>query len=189
MSSPKKTSESYLVKKLYEGSSWAFDQLFNLHYNAVYQQAFKILDDYEMAGDVAQEVFIKLWMQRERIAGLKMETLKPYLLVSARNLSIDESKGQKRRQEHHIAYAYENIPVEQPVIAIEKNELSQQVQQALAYIKSPRRRQVVEEIYLKEENRRHVMVKMNISYNTIKEQLQQAIKILRGIKASLQDYR
>lgn len=181
--------ESLLMKQLQEGSEWAFRWIYHLYYKDVYLQALKILCDSEFSEDIAQDIFSKLWVQRKRIAGLEMETLKPYLLRAARNLSIDEKRRQKRCRVHYENYAYVNVFIEHTHVNLERKELMDQVDRALCCITSKRRRQIVECVYLKEENRRQVMIEMGITKNTIKEQLRRGIQILRDQEAVWKDYR
>ena len=56
--------------------------LYNKYWKLVYQAAFKRLNDLEKAQDVAQDVFVQLWVRSSKST---IENLPAYLLVSARN--------------------------------------------------------------------------------------------------------
>lgn len=76
-----------------------FAAAFKQNLNKVKYFAYSYLKDTELAENIAQEAFIQLWKNKERIN--LNENVLPYLLVVARNLCLNIIKGQKCR----ITYA------------------------------------------------------------------------------------
>jgi RNA polymerase sigma-70 factor (family 1) len=74
--------DSVLLAHLNEGSKPAFDVIYNKYWKLVYQTALKRLSNPEKAQDVAQDVFVQLWVRSNKAI---IENLPAYLLVSARN--------------------------------------------------------------------------------------------------------
>jgi RNA polymerase sigma-70 factor (family 1) len=74
--------DSVLLAHLNEGSKPAFDVIYNKYWKLVYQTALKRLSNPEKAQDVAQDVFVQLWVRSNKAT---IENLPAYLLVSARN--------------------------------------------------------------------------------------------------------
>jgi len=74
--------DAVLLAQLNVGSKSAFDVLYNRHWELVYRSAYKRLNDAEKAQDVAQDVFVQLWIRGNKSL---IENLPAYLLVSARN--------------------------------------------------------------------------------------------------------
>ena len=74
--------DAVLLAQLNVGSKSAFDVLYNRHWELVYRSAYKRLNDSEKAQDVAQDVFVQLWIRGNKSL---IENLPAYLLVSARN--------------------------------------------------------------------------------------------------------
>lgn len=74
--------DSVLLAHLNEGSKPAFDVIYNKYWKLVFQAALKRLSDQEKAQDVAQDVFVQLWVRSSKST---IENLPAYLLVSARN--------------------------------------------------------------------------------------------------------
>jgi RNA polymerase sigma factor (sigma-70 family) len=74
--------DSVLLTLLSEGSKPAFDILYNRYWKLVYDTAFKRLADLEKAQDVAQDVFVQLWVRGNKSV---IANLPAYLLVSSRN--------------------------------------------------------------------------------------------------------
>lgn len=71
-----------LLLKLSEGSKYAFDILYNRYWKLVFNTAFKRLNDMERAQDIAQDVFVQLWISGTTSS---IKNLPAYLNVAARN--------------------------------------------------------------------------------------------------------
>lgn len=74
--------DSALLLQLSEGSKRAFDILYDKYWNQVFNAAYKRLNDAEHAQDIAQDVFIQLWIRGSKSP---IENLPAYLFVAARN--------------------------------------------------------------------------------------------------------
>jgi RNA polymerase sigma-70 factor (ECF subfamily) len=74
--------DAELLTLLSEGNKPAFDALYNKYWKQVYNAAYKRLNDTERAQDIAQDVFVQLWVRGSRSP---IENLPAYLLVAARN--------------------------------------------------------------------------------------------------------
>lgn len=66
-----------ILKRINQGWEPAFKELFGRYYTTLCAFAFRIVKNEESAKDIVQEVFIKLWSNREQ---LKDISLKSYLL-------------------------------------------------------------------------------------------------------------
>ncbi|MEO1261864.1 MAG: RNA polymerase sigma factor [Bacteroidota bacterium] len=65
--------------------------------NKLFRFSFNIVNDAAEAEDVVQEVFIKLWKQRENIEQIK--NIEAWCMRATRNLSIDKIRSKHRRTE------------------------------------------------------------------------------------------
>ena len=74
--------DAELLLQLSNGSKPAFDILYNKYWKQVYNTAYKRLNDAERAQDIAQDVFVQLWIRGTKAP---IENLPAYLLVAARN--------------------------------------------------------------------------------------------------------
>ncbi|WP_285055981.1 RNA polymerase sigma factor [Pedobacter ginsengisoli] len=74
--------DTELLIKLSEGSKPAFDTLYNRHWKYVFNAAYKRLSNEQQAQDIAQDVFVQLWIRGTKSP---IENLSAYLQVSARN--------------------------------------------------------------------------------------------------------
>jgi len=74
--------DTELLFRLSEGSKPAFDILYNRHWKQVFNAAYKRLNDEQQAQDIAQDVFVQLWIRGTKSP---IENLGAYLQISARN--------------------------------------------------------------------------------------------------------
>ncbi|HEY0177867.1 MAG TPA: RNA polymerase sigma-70 factor [Pedobacter sp.] len=74
--------DSALLLRLSEGSKRAFDILYDKYWKQVFNAAYKRLNDTEAAQDIAQDVFVQLWIRGTKSP---IENLPAYLFVAARN--------------------------------------------------------------------------------------------------------
>jgi len=63
--------ESHLITLLKEDSEYAFQLIFDKHRNRIYKTAIKFLKSPIIAQDVVQDVFLKLWFERDTINSSK----------------------------------------------------------------------------------------------------------------------
>lgn len=63
--------ESRLISLLHEDSEYAFQLIFDKHRNRIYKTAIKFLKSPIYAQDVVQDVFLKLWFERNNISTSK----------------------------------------------------------------------------------------------------------------------
>ena len=73
-----------------------YDRMYKQYYRLVIHVAFDILQDYALAQDVCQEVFIKF---HQKIEGLDEDKLKGWMLRNALRKSIDMLRKAYRRRE------------------------------------------------------------------------------------------
>ncbi len=101
MEAVKKYSETELVQLLKQKQQFAFSYLYDNYSGALLSVIINIVNDTELANDVLQEVFIKIWKQIESYDELKGR-LFTWMLNVARNASIDtlRSKGYQNSQQN-----------------------------------------------------------------------------------------
>ena len=75
-------SDQQLLHRLRGGDWYAFDCLYEKHWDKVYDQAFKKLNDGDLAKDITQDVFISLWTHKETNY---IDNLEAYLFSACRN--------------------------------------------------------------------------------------------------------
>ena len=77
-----KVQDKLLLLKLKEGSTGAFDALYEKYWKGIYTAAFKRLQDPDQAKDITQDVFLQLWLKREEN---NIDNLPAYLFTATKN--------------------------------------------------------------------------------------------------------
>ncbi|HEX2845772.1 MAG TPA: RNA polymerase sigma-70 factor [Chitinophagaceae bacterium] len=80
-------NEAHLLQRLAAGEQDAFRQVFEQYWDQVYAIGLKISKSPELAKDLAQETFMKLWHQRAHLK--EVTNFRAYLNALSRNLAID----------------------------------------------------------------------------------------------------
>ena len=76
------TEDFLLLEKVKDGSKHAFNVLFEKYWEKAYSDAYKRLKNEEDAKDIVQEIFIKIWLNRQTQT---IENFPAYLHVAIRN--------------------------------------------------------------------------------------------------------
>lgn len=84
------TSDDALVARLRSGDERAFERLFHTEYAALCAFAERIVGSPQIAEDVVQSMFLKLWSGREQLPLVR--SLRAYLFASTRNAALDLRK-------------------------------------------------------------------------------------------------
>ena len=88
------TSEIALLEKLKLQDENAFEQLYNLYVRKIYAYALSILKSAELAEDVTQNTFVKLWEHRALIHADR--SIQAYLFTIAKNQALNVIKRASR---------------------------------------------------------------------------------------------
>ncbi len=83
-----------LLAGIARGDSHCFKELFDRYHGRLYALAFQMLRDSERSKDIAQEVFIKLWNNREKIS--ITTSLDAYLRRAVVNATLNAIESNKR---------------------------------------------------------------------------------------------
>lgn len=93
--SPPDSGEEALVRRCQRGDRQAFDELVERYQTRVYNLAYRLLGDPDLANDIAQEAFVRVYRGLPSFHGGSALTTWIYRIVH--NLCLDEMKRQRRR--------------------------------------------------------------------------------------------
>jgi len=77
-----------LLQRLHENDEAAFEEMYHLHHQKVYNFIFRYVKDSSQTKELTQELFVKLWEKRHKLSLQK--PLEAQIFVMARNLVIDQ---------------------------------------------------------------------------------------------------
>jgi len=134
-------SDAQLVLAFQAGDEAAFEALYQRHRRSVFNVAYRLLGNSDSADDVAQEVFVKLYISpRAYRPSAKLST---WLYRVTYNACIDEIRKRRSRPsempDSEIGHS--------PVSAMESDELARAVKEAIASLPEKQRAAVVLQRY------------------------------------------
>ena len=167
----------HCVKCLIEGDEDSFVALYRKYYQKIYYAAFNMTHSEDLAHDVTQDVFLKVWEGRAALNPEK--NFVAYISVICRNMIFDLFKKatyEEAVKKELIQFADVSEPghEEDDFRETYKNLLDK----AIALL-PPQRRIIFEMCKLKEQSYIEVASKMNISRSTVQDHIVKANKFIR----------
>jgi RNA polymerase sigma-70 factor (family 1) len=175
------TQNTHMEEKLLEGfrlgSEEVFATLFREWYPAITYYALSMLKDSIEAEDVAESAFIKLWERRKQF--ISLPRCKSYLYSCVRNASIDLLRRRKITASGINELSYLTIRDKDNYFdQVLEAELAHRLHEAIETL-PPACRKVVTMVYQEGKNNREIAKALNLSVNTVRNQKQRGISLLR----------
>lgn len=168
------TNDEINIEKIRFGDLEEFTRLFKQFYEPLYFFAGRFVWDKASAENIVQDFFVKLWERRD---SLEITTsLKSYMYTSIKNLSLNFIK----KENHFSAIEEEETVLENqknPVEILEENELGESIHKAISELPD-KCREIFMMCRFDDLSYQEIAEIQNISVNTVKTQLQRAMKIL-----------
>ncbi|MGI6073762.1 MAG: RNA polymerase sigma factor [Fermentimonas sp.] len=155
----------------------AFAMIYKKYHRYLYAIALKYLKNEQLAEDVVQHVFVKLW---ENTSKIDIEiNLKNYLYTMTKNRILNYFRDNKEA----IYLSYENSQTDlvEPhdiVKSFEKRQMNALLYEAIDKL-PPQKREVCIRKLESDDTNQQIADKMNISVHTVKSHYQDALKMLR----------
>lgn len=178
MTSYKTLADYDLIVLLKDGNKAAFTEIYNRYKGLLYIHAYNRLRDQQEADDVVHELFAALWTKREQLV-LKTH-LSGYLYQAVRNRVIDIISHKKVASSYmtslqHFINESEAITDHR----VRENELTALIEKEIGAL-TPKMREVFELSRKANLSHREIAVKLDLSENTVKKHVNNALKVLRS---------
>lgn len=171
------SNEKHVVVLLTEGNEVAFEKLYHLYSDRLLAYLLKLLKSEDMACEVLQEVFIKVWHNRQHIDA--EQSFRSYLFRIAENLVYDFFRKAARDKELQSVLirtaCKEYSPIEEGLCTKERSRLLQEAIDALP----PKRREVFQLVKMEERSYEEVSHMLHVSTSTINDHIVKATKFIR----------
>jgi RNA polymerase sigma-70 factor, ECF subfamily len=173
-----------LILRLKEGDDKSFEILFQLVYPQLCSYANKFLHDMDEAEEITQEVFYKLWENRNFLD--EDDSVKGYLFTSVRNrcLNFLEHKKVKDNYSAILQNVYSQLHHDSAHEILVASELDKEFEKALARLPAECRK-IFELSRVKGLKYAEIASYLKISQKTVETQMSRA---LHKIKLQLKDY-
>lgn len=168
-------SEEELLLQLKQGDHAAFAQLYQQYAPRLTAKLLTLLRDQELAGDVLQDLFLKLWERREDID--PTQAFGGYLYTIATNMAKNKFAHALHRQIY-----FQSLPGEEGFDSVsrhvEQKEMQQAIQQALDKL-PPRQREVYTLYKIEGRSYKEIQEKFGIGKPAVNRLIQEAGKKMR----------
>lgn len=166
-----------ILKQLKLGNATSYKELFDLYYMPLSIYALKFCDSFELAEDIVQELFVKLWDEK---IYMKLEgAISPYLFKSVKNNTLQAMKKKSKFRFEEIEDQVNKLIVEESIdletIENDKERLLKEIE-ALPQ----KSKEVFKAIVLENLKYKEVALELGISVNTVKTHYSRALKQLRN---------
>jgi RNA polymerase sigma-70 factor (ECF subfamily) len=170
-------SENILQEGLAEGNVKVFDYLFHHYYSGLVVFAMKLVDEKEVAEDIVQEFFYKLWSEREKRS--INQSFKSYFFSSVRNRCLDYLRHQKisRKADVYLAQKMQQDLLNESDMLVE-SELRERIHGAIDKLPEKCRKIFVMN-RLEGMKPGEIAEHENISIRTVEGHIGKALKLLR----------
>lgn len=157
------------------GNIETFSALFRAHYEPLCYFASRFIDDFDAAEGVVQDVFVRLWELRD---SLEIHTsLKSYLYTAVKNSSLNYLKRAKASTTLDTVAGLPDAAASQPDASLESKELLEALDAAINDLPA-KCREIFRLAKFDGLSYQEIADLEQISVNTVKTQLQRALKTL-----------
>jgi RNA polymerase sigma factor (sigma-70 family) len=162
-----------------EGDTHAFRRIHGELFGGLYDYAFKLLQDSELADDAVQELFVKIWVKRAVIGTLRK--VKPYFFTALRRQILNQLRNLQLRELRIGALPRPDIDFSPEEIVVQNEEyLSLQTRIAALLNELPKRqKEVIYLHYFEEMDYAQIAEVMGIHYQSVLNLTQKALQKLR----------
>lgn len=165
---------------LQKGSYSDFNKLYDLYADRLYGFAYNLTHSSEMAEEIVQEVFLKIWQMREHLS--PEYSFRSFLFTIAKNKFLNDLRNRLTLLSYDEYITQLDDETERGENSTESefnfNELNEQVLQSKDKL-SKRQKMIFE--MSKEEglSNQEIALKLGISEQSVRNQLSSALKVLR----------
>ena len=165
------------------GDRESFNRVFRRYYSPMVRFCIRYVADSDIASEIVQDLFVKLWSNREKISF--NTSFESYMMTSVRNSALTYINKERSHAEANLRIYSEESDNTDPSETLQSNNLEESYRKILKDMPEKRREVFLASRYdgLKYSE---IAEKLGISQKTVEAQMSAAIKQLKdGLKAYL----
>lgn len=177
MASQNTLSDHELILLLKEGDADAYTEIYNRYKGILYQHAYKRLPDQGEVDDIIHELFTTLWVKRETL--IFKTNLAGYLYTAVRNRILDYIAHQQIESTYISSlqgFIDKGVSITDHRVRL--SMLQDLIEKEIINL-PPKMREIFELSRKSQLSHREIAEKLNVSEKTVKNQVNNALKILR----------
>lgn len=164
-----------LLHQLSMGSKTAFDALYERYWKQVYNTAYKRLNNAEYAQDIAQDVFVQLWIRGTKAP---IDNLPAYLTVAARNGVFKHMEKQSKYADMPDAPIHLESPLESADASVLFREFHASFHKLVDSL--PAQQRIIFKMRFEEDlSSQQIADILNISPKTVRNQIGKALATIK----------
>lgn len=167
----------FLLQSAAHGNKEAFERLFRDYYPKVMAMLSGMIKDEFIAENIAQDIFMKLWVNRKHLPEIK--SMDDYLYICSRNAAICHLKT-CRKTITYVDPCICNVGENDTECDVLMDELYAIIRKEIAKM-PPQRRRVFEMSRFEELSTKEISRQLGISPRTVERHLAMALSTLRKI--------
>lgn len=168
--------EKRALELLAQSSEYAFTQIFDHYRPRIYRFAVKFLESTELAEEVIQEVFLKVWAKREHLQEVK--NFEAYIITMAKNIIFDSLRKMAEEATAKAEYAHSRTPennTENLVLEKQYEEILNNVVNLLP----PQQKTVFQMAKVEGLSHEAIAEQLKLSRATVKSHMARALQTIR----------
>ena len=167
-------SDTELLKKLTKSDYSIFNEIYKRYWTKLYIYAYNVLRDKDVCEDIIQEIFTDLWLRRKKV---KIEKLSAYLFKSVKFQMAKYIS--KNKLSEYLTEQLDWVLLEESLEAyIDYNDLNEGIKKLLNQLPE-KRREIFYMSRFENMKNQEIADKLNISIQTVKNQITESLKYLR----------
>ena len=172
-----------LMDRVAQGDSEAFEQLSERYRPLIYSTAMKVLNHFDDAQDVTNDVLISIWQKAKSYQSAK-GSLVTWICTTTRNRSIDRVRSFQRRAALYDRYENSLRKDEPQMTRTSREELyrsdARQILESAVVELSAEQREVIELAYFEGLTQKQISDRLESPLGTVKARIRRGLQRLRG---------
>lgn len=170
-------SEKELIQKINSGNDEYFKMLFLKYYRRLYSFTLGLVKNSALAEDIAQNVFLKLWLRRETISGNSINNL---LYTIAKNEIADHFKSAYNIRQQSYGEVPDTLTVGEDIAGMIDASLFLKKAESIIEKESSRRKEIFNLSRINGLSNKEIAERLGISVRTVEKSIQITLKNIRN---------